>query len=803
MFRSYIKVAIRNLLKFKVYSVINVIGLSIAIACLLLIYLFVTDELSYDSFHSNADSIYRVIDAYTDSEGVLHAGTSVEVPLGPAAKQEFPLVERAVRMLWTPDVVVMSEDVLYNEDLKCVDPDFLELFTFPLVAGDSSRALANPYSVVLTQDVVERYFGSEPALGKILSITLSDQTADYMVTGILEPVPHNSSLKFDILIPIEGHPDYVDRSTNWSSKSCDTYVQISDRSGVQQVELESPMFLAKCRHNRTNTDTTEYSCYLGFQNIRDIHLNRDSRWDLFGTKRLHRLYILSGIALLILVMACINFTTLSVGKSSGRAAEIGVRKSLGAQRSQLTVQFLGESLVCSLLAVLVGVVLAELLLPTFNTLASKDLSFGLNGIVSVCFSMVVLMILSGILAGSYPAFVMARFDVVDSLKGKQIVGGKNVLTRVLVLIQFGLSIFLLISASVMAKQLAYVQDKDLGFDDEFLIAIPSYTGWGAEGDRILELYKNELAGKQGIVSVSGVNYSFARGYNSVGWPCNGVDRTAQSYRVDVDFLCTTRAELVEGRDFSSDFPGDATGSIIVNETLVREFGLDSPIGEKLDGWGTLVMGDSTDPAIVGVVKDYHVASFRDPIKPVVLHLNPKMPLFNILVRISPDNAANTLGTLESVWREVNPGKPFDYRFVDEYLSTLSYMDRQMERTTRYSSGLAVALACLGLFGLSALSVTRRTKEIGVRKVLGATLPSVLILIGREFLLLVIAANLIAWPVAYLVMQSWLSEFAYRTPIGIETFALAGLLALIIAIVSVCYQAAKAATANPVDAIRYE
>jgi putative ABC transport system permease protein len=372
-----------------------------------------------------------------------------------------------------------------------------------------------------------------------------------------------------------------------------------------------------------------------------------------------------------------------------------------------------------------------------------------------------------------------------------------------VIVQFVLSIFLLISTSVVTKQLAYMQDKDLGFDDEFLIAIPTYAGWGAEGDRILELYKNELAGKQGIVSISGVNYSFAQGYNTIGWPSVGVDRTVQSYRVDVDFLRTIGADLAEGRDFSHDFQGDITGSVIVNETLVREFGLDSAVGKRLDGWGTMVMGDSTDPTIVGIVRDYHVASFRYPIKPVVLHLNPKMPLFNILVRISPDNAKGTLEKLESVWREVNPGKPFNYSFVDEYLSTLSYMDRQLETTTRYSAGLAVAIACLGLFGLSALSVTRRTKEIGVRKVLGASIPSVLILVGREFLVLVIAANLIAWPAAYLVMQGWLSEFAYRTEITMGTFAAAGLLALVIALASVCYQAAKAARANPIDAIRYE
>jgi putative ABC transport system permease protein len=803
MFKSYIKVALRNLLKFKVNSVINVIGLSIAIACLLLIYLFVTDELSYDSFHYDADSIYKVISVLTEDDGTVLAGALVEVPLGPAVKQEFPFVERAVRVLWTPDAVIRYGDVIYNEDLRCVDADFLEMFTFPLIAGDSAKALADPHSVVLTQAAAEKYFGSEPAIGKTLSITMSDQTADYTITGILGPFPRQSSVWFNVLIPIAGHPGYADRSVNWSSKSCDTYVQISDESKVKQLESESSRFLARYRHDSAEADSLEYPFYLGLQNIKDIHLNRDSRWELFGTKRLHRLYILSGIALLIFAMACINFTTLSVGRSSSRASEIGVRKSLGAQKSQLAVQFIGETLVLSFLALLFGIVLAELLLPTFNSLAGKDLSFGLTGIVSVCFSMIVLMILSGLLAGSYPAFVMARFDVVDSLKGKQIVGGKNVLTRILVSVQFVLSIFLLISTSVMTKQLAYLHDKDLGFDDEFLIAIPTYTGWGAEGDRVLELYKNELAGEQGIVSVSGVNYSFARGHNSIGWPCNGVNRTVQSFRVDVDFLGTIGAGIAEGRDFSRDFLGDFTGSIIVNESLVREFELESPVGQKLDGWGTMVMGDSIDPTIVGVVKDYHVASFRYPIKPVVLHLNPKMPLFNILVRISPVDAAGTLGALESVWREVNPGKPFDFRFVDEYLSGLTYMDRQLERTTRYSSGLAVTIACLGLFGLSALSVTRRTKEIGVRKVLGASIPSVLILVGREFLMLVILANLIAWPVAYLVMQSWLSEFAYRTPIGIDTFASAGLLALAIAIASICYQAAKAATANPIDAIRYE
>jgi putative ABC transport system permease protein len=425
MFKSYIKVAVRNLLKFKVYSVINVVGLSIAVACVLLIYLFVADELSYDSFHCNADSIYRVINVHTDDDGTVYAGSSVEVPLGPAIRQEFPFVEQAVRVQWTPDAVVRSGDILYNEDLRCVDADFLEMFTFPLIAGDSAKALSDPNSVLMTQAAAEKYFGSEPAFGKTLSITLSDQTAEYTVTGVLAPVPHNSTLRLSILIPITEHPAYVERSINWSSKSCETYLRISDESKVERLESESTAFLARYRHGLADRDSLEHPFYLGLQNIRDIRLNRGSRWDLYGSVRLHRLYILAGIAMLILVMACINFTTLSVGRSSSRASEVGVRKSLGAQKAELSVQFIGESLVYSFLAVLVGTVLAELFLPTFNTLAGKDLSFGLTGIVSLCLGMIILMILSSILAGSYPAFVMARFGVVDSLKGKQIVGGKN------------------------------------------------------------------------------------------------------------------------------------------------------------------------------------------------------------------------------------------------------------------------------------------------------------------------------------------------------------------------------------------
>lgn len=799
MFRNYFKVSVRSLLRSRTYSAINIVGLSVAAACLLLVYLFISDELSFDRFHLNSRSIYRVIDAYVSEDGSVHAGTSVSVPLGPAMVEEFPQVKRSVRFLWVPDAVVARGEAVFKENVRCVDSDFLEMFSFPLTEGDSSTALVNPHSVILSREATARYFGSEEALGRSLSITMSDETSEYIVTGILDDIPGNSTLEFGMLLPLEGHPDYTERSTQWNSKSCLTFVQLHDGADAKAVEKQSSGFLAKHRQGEQTDPDEDYPFFIGLQSLTDIHLNRDSRWQLYGGERMTRIFVLLGIGLLILLMACVNFTTLSIGRFANRVVEIGTRKSLGAPPLQIAQQFVVEAIVLSVIAVLVGLAIAELLLPAFNTLSFKNLTLFSNGIASTMIGMLLLALVFGLLAGGYPAFVMSRFNTAVCLKTRQVVGGRRWLIRSLVTLQFSLAIFLIAATITMSRQITYSVNADLGFDEELLAVIPTYTGWSEEGDRVLSIFRESTNGVPGVISVTGVNYSFCRGYNQIGWPSSGVNRKALSYRVDANYMKTIGAEIVAGRDFSTDMPGDLTGAVIVNEALVREFEIDSPIGQKLDGWPD----GTSSPTIIGVVRDYHVASFRRSIRPTVIHINPNEPLFNILVRLSPRDIAATVATLEHTWREAFPDKPFDYSFVDEDVANQYIAERRWESVVKYSSAIAVAIACLGLFGLSALASAQRTKEIGVRKVLGASTPGILFLLSREFIVLVILANVLAWPATYLVMQKWLSSFVYRTAIGLDVFAISGLTALAIALISTCYQAAKAALANPVDSLRYE
>ncbi|MBU1318279.1 MAG: ABC transporter permease [candidate division Zixibacteria bacterium] len=810
MYRNYLTVAYRSLARQKVHFAINIVGLSVAIACLLLISLFIRDERSFDSFHTNADTIYRVIDCTKEQDASIRGGTVVATPVGPALMQNFPQVERAVRILWAPPAVVKYGDKIFGEDVRCVDDEFFQMFSFPLLAGDSISALKEPYSVVINEEIAVKYFGNDDPLGKTLTLSLGGEPSEYTVTAVSKQPPDNSTIDFSFLIPIERHPDYQRLSNKWNSSSCVTYVQISDPLEAEQLEKAIPEFLARMRGYNTppttidsNGETREYPHFLGFQPLRDMHLNPHSKYGIGSSSTPERSYILAGIALLILLMACINFTTLAIGRLTARVLEVGARKALGANRTQLAGQFMTETQLLSFVAMIVGVALAELLLPVFNSLSGKHLSIGLFSGIETPVSLLVIAVIVGLLAGCYPALVMSKLGVVDALRGRSTVGNKNLVMRGLVVLQFALSIFLVASTAVMSSQMQFIRDTDLGYDSNQLLSIPTYTGWGDEGEKLLSRYRNRLAGVPSVTGVTGMDYSFSRGYDQEGWMANGESRTALAYRVDPDFIAIVGAELVDGRDFSGCLPIDATGAIIVNETLVREFGLDRAVGEPLTGWGRDVMRDSIDPTIVGVISDIHFGSLRRKITPVVLHLNSKMSISNILVRISPENIQSTLYQLEKEWRIAAPDKPFDYAFVDEHVA-MQYRDvRRWEQVIGYSSAFAIVIAGLGLFGLASFAAEQRTKEIGIRKVLGATASGIVAMISKEFLILVTIANIIAWPVAYHFMNHWLQNFAYRTNIGIETFLLAGSVALTIALITVSSQAFKAARTNPVDSLKHE
>jgi len=808
MIRNYAITTLRHILRHKLHSVINIIGLAIASASLILIGLFIVHEFSYDRFHENADSIYLTVDMTFSRDGSVVAGTSTYLPLGPALAESFPQIKRYSRFLWVTDAVVGFDKTCFAEDLKCVDSTFLEMFTFPLISGNPADVLDDPYSIVMTESTARKYFGDDDPIGRVVDVTLSDVKQQYTVTGIAEDVPVNSSIDFDILIPYKSHPDYSTESNVWNNKSCNTYVEILSHDDLSTIESKSSEFLYREHHpDEPLPDPIQlYSSSLAFMNIKDEHLNLDSRFagmSFWGTPRLERIYILAGIALLIVAIAAINFTTLSIGKAAGRVSEIGTRKSIGASRRQLAIQFIAEAVVLSMISLLIGIALAEILLPTFSRLSGTSIETNLIlnpiALAGVVFSGLFL----GVISGIYPALILSRLTPSQAIKRECGLSSKGNVTRILVLLQFSLSVFLIVCAIVISQQMKYIENRDLGIEDEFLISIPTYTGWGTEGDRVLSLLKTKLDDNPSVVSVSGVNYPFGRGYYQAGWPSDGKSRRVFVYKVDPDFINTVGATIKEGRDFSSERTSDITQSIIVNEALVEKFELESPIDTPLDGWGVHVMGDESDPTIIGVVKDIHTSSLHRKIKPCVITLDPRLPLFATLVRIKPGNIRESLLSIENDWREIYPEKPFDYSFVDDNIARQYRRDILWQKVVVYSAIVAVITACLGLFGLSSLSAMKRTKEIGVRKVLGATVPNILSLLSREFLILVVISNTLAWPAAYLVMSEWLSGFAYRADLSPGVFLLSGAIALIIALVSVSYHACFTALRNPTDSLRYE
>ncbi len=804
MFRNYAKTAIRHLLRHKLHSVINVVGLAVAMGSLILIGLLVAHEFSYDGFHEKLDSIYLTIDMTRLSDGSVRGGTTAQFGLGPALMESFPQIKSYTRLSWAGDAVVGFDNTYFAEDLRCVDSTFFEIFSFQLIAGNPHDVLDNPYSIVMTETTAEKYFGGDDPIGRVLDVTISDIKKPFTVTGISRDVPANSSLRFNMLIPIGGYPEYASKEANWDSKSCLTYLEIPSVSDARMIEAESLQFVyAKRCPDCEFTYASEYSSWIALMNLRDCYLNLDDRFSFFGSGSIERLYILSGIAFLILAIAAINFTTLSIGKAAGRIGEIGTRKAIGATRRQLAVQFMAEAVILSMIALLLGIALAEILLPVLSNLAGSDIESDILGNPLTIISVVAAGFAVGIVSGIYPALVLSGFRPSRALKGESSLANRGTVTRVLVLLQFSLSIFLIICAAVISRQMTFIDNRDLGIEEEYLVSIPTYTGWGPEGDRVLSIYKSALKSNPHVVSVTGVNYSFARGYDQIGWPSGGVNRSARSYRVDPDFIRTVGATIKEGRDFSPEMISDAIQAVLVNEALVAEFELQSPVGSPLDGWGTLVMNEDNDPTIIGVVQNFHSSSLHRKIEPAVIYLNPQKPIFSILVRVKPGEIREAVSSIEAQWRSLFPEKPFDYSFVDEDIARQYRRDLLWQKVVTYAAVVAVVTACLGLFGLASLSTVKRTKEIGVRKVLGASVPGILSLLSREFVIIVVISNVLAWPAAYVAVREWLSGFEYRTEIEVGVFVLSAGVALGIAILSVSYHAYRTSIKNPTDSLRYE
>jgi putative ABC transport system permease protein len=621
-------------------------------------------------------------------------------------------------------------------------------------------------------------------------------------------MPSNSSLQFDFLANIAKHTRYASGRDVWTWSNGSSYIQLVPGASVADLEKKMPAFVERhfadmLKVSRTDGEiSNEPDAFrVELQPLRTVHL--DSRVTVAPEQIGNPTYalILAGIGLFVLVIACINFTTLAIARASGRRKEVGVRKVLGAFRVQLVRQFLGETLVSGFISLLIGIVLAELALPTFNQLAEKQLSFGAASGWLLPAGLAVLLLVAVCAAGIYPALHISRYVPVDILKGKSRAGGKSFGTRALVVLQFSLSIFLIAGTVALSRQLSFLMTNDLGYNGSQVVVLSTHAGErpGAAED-LVERLRRAARGNPDIVSISGTSGAFTQGYDINAFPYRGKRKETFVYRVDEEYLGTLEIRLKEGRNFIKGSAGDIAHGMIVNEAFLREFDwTGSALGRTLETDNSQFNGYQ----VIGVTRDFHFRSLREEVRPAMMFENPAWPLDNILVRISPANMSATVDYLRGVWKEIAPGKPFDFSYLDDDVQKQYQIEMKWGKIVAYASMLAVALACMGLFGLVTLSVGNRTKEIGIRKVLGASAGSVVGLVSRDFLFLVLIANVIAWPAAYIALGSWLENYASRISLDAGLFILSGGLALGVALMTISVQVIRAALSNPVESLRYE
>ncbi|MFA9452419.1 MAG: ABC transporter permease [Candidatus Aminicenantaceae bacterium] len=804
MFGNYAKLAYRHMLRQKGYSFINIAGLAIGMACTILILFWVRDELSFDRFHAHKQDLYRVTCIGTETSFF-----GSPAPFAPAIITEIPEVEDAVRVMRAPRFVFKrGEKAFYEENGISADPSFFDMFSFEILKGDPKTAFASPLNIALTESLARKYFGDEDPLGKSIQL---EGRADIRIAAVLADVPANSHLQFDYVLPHK----FIEVSRlcgmRWGDFNFMTYLKASPTR--DEALLIQKLNDVSEKHGCPQI--VEKQLTFSIQSLEEIYLNPLGNYDIpLGNKRF--VYLFSVIALFILFIACVNFINLSTARSERRAREVGLRKVVGAARIQVIKQFFGESIILALLSLLLAVMAAWLLMPVFNGLTGKSLSFDIFDPM-VLLGLLGITCLAGLLAGLYPALYLSSFEPINVLRNNLMARSwlkrpsnrqarKGSLRRILVVAQFSLSIILILATMVVYNQLTYMRDKSWNPGDDVMLHIPFKDNLSAKHD----LVKNELLKHPNITAVAAkdvVPTSLRNNTSGVGWEGKTEDQSGihmETTRVGFDYFPTMGMEIVAGRGFSREFAGDIGKAFVLNEEAVRVAGIEDPVGKRFRLYGNT-------GTIVGVVKNTYFHSLRTELRPQVFYLftNLAQQTFGgvMLIRVqAPPNLSalqDTIAHLERAWSSVNSIAPFEYNFLDETIAAQYGNEQRLGRLFGYFAFLAVFISCLGLVGLASFMAERRTKEIGIRKTLGAGLRDIVIMLSRDFTLWVLAANLIAWPVAWLVMQRWLQNFAYRTPIAWWSFPAAGTIALVIAWITVSLQTFRAARSNPVDALRYE
>ena len=815
MFRNYLRVAIRNLLRHKVYSSINILGLAIGMGCCVLIALYIEDEFSYDRNHENAEQIYRVLreTRATGGDRSFHTGTSGA--LASSLRNDFPEIQAAVR-IWNTwgGVWVNYGDRVFRQAFCLADTNILEVFTFPLVKGDPATVFEDPFSVLITAEMAQKFFGDEDPIGRVIAVENQHLGGDYTVTGILRDIPRNTSplwktgLQFDFLtstaIVSRGNVHRTwegwNRGSSWFPLK--TYVVLPKDHSPEALERKLPDFMA--RH--MGAAAAEKTVYR-LQPLTRIHLYTDVDFGRPGMGGITFVYLLGAIAFFILLIASINFTNLATARYTTRAKEVSMRKVAGAHWLQLVRQFLGESILLAFLASLLAVGLVEFSLPAFNAVFNKDLSLLGNLRAPVLLGLFGFTILVGLMAGSYPAFFLSSLQPVTALKGALRVGSKGLWSRKgLVVFQFAISILIIIGAVVVNRQVHYIHHKDLGFQKDHILLLPVFyqaretrTPSAGSLSADYELVKQTFLQHPDVLKASAsATYGTAGGWQTGTIRPQGHDDSGfrmPILGVDEDFLDTYGIELLAGRHFSGDMTSDLTEAFMLNETAARQFGWTDPIGKQLE-W------ENRAGTVIGLVKDFHHQSLRQEIGPIALCMSPSRFGY-ISLKIRSENIPATMEFLKETWKRFVPNRPLDARFLVDNVDGRYGAEVRFSQISSLFSLLAILISCLGLFGLVSFNIEQRTREIGIRKTLGASVSRLVFMLTWESVKWVLAANLIAWPVAYYAMSKWLQGFAYRVGLDVWIFLLGGTLALAIALATVSYQAVRAALANPVDALRYE
>ncbi|MBI3110443.1 MAG: ABC transporter permease [Ignavibacteriales bacterium] len=780
--------ALRAILKHKTYSLITIAGLAMGMAAALLILLYIRFESRYDSFHANADNLYRVSIRHFKQGKVEGDGPYFTPPLGPAMAREIPGVKSFTRVSSARVAhLSYSDKTLKAGELRYADSTFFELFSFELLSGSREHALVQPHSILLTKGLAQRLFGEENPVGKSVRINAADV---YAVTGVVNDPPPNSHLQFDALVSFSTLSEDPNLFLDWdggNQYAC--YVMLESRTGAAEVEAKLPELMWKHINSRLESIGVRYEPYL--QPLERIHLFYSPGSESTRTN----LAVFAVVAGLVVLIACVNYTNMTTARATRRAKEIGVRKILGAHRSTLIGQFLSESFLASFLALIGALFLAELIFPAYQEVVGKELSLPPMVDLETTAALMAMFVLVGLAGGSYPAFYLSSLQSTHTMKGMTYSGKLMGRSRnVLVVGQFAVAIALIVCTGVVTHQLSFTKSKNLGFQKEGIVVFPLV---GDLAKTRAEELQQELSAVSGVVSVAASSDVPSDGFTSNGYFPEGHSSPMMINVVDIDekFLSTFDIPVVRGRNFSREIQSER-GGYMINETLARELGWDDPIGKRIRRNG--------EHQIIGVVKDFHYATLRDKLEPLILTNEPWRDRFSFLsVRLAPGAMSERMTALRGAWERVAPDAPFDYWFLDESYDQLYKSEQRFQKLFLAFSAMTIGIALLGLLSLAAFATEQRTKEIGIRKILGASVVDISASFSKEFVRLVLLANLFAWPAAYYFMTSWLENFAYRVELEWWLFVGAGGLALIIALVTVSLQTVKAALANPVEALRYE